>query len=332
MPAAWPGNGRALSEPGAVAMRFSVYQESRKGGRPVNQDRMGYLYTRRSLLMMVADGMGGHARGEVAAELTLQKIAALYQRYAKPMLPDPAAFFEEAIQAAHRELHRYRAENRLPEAPRTTLVVCLVQEGIATWAHVGDSRLYLLRAGQITHRTLDHSRVHQLVASGLIQPEDANDHPERNRIFNCIGAFVVPKVEVARKVALRAGDTLLLCTDGLWGGLSDRDIVEAFSRATVMRAVPLLMDNAMAAVGPEPDNCTAIALGWAGSESMDMVPPTDSPVSTLVIPDGSIASTVQMPQPGEAPAEEPLTEAQIDDAVAEIQRAIQSSGKLIQDK
>jgi protein phosphatase len=313
-------------------MRFSIYQESRRGGRAVNQDRMGYLYTRRSLLMMVADGMGGHARGEVAAELTLQKMAALYQREARPALADPGAFFEEAIQAAHRELHRYRAENRLPEAPRTTVIACVVQDGVATWAHVGDSRLYLLRAGEIAHRTLDHSRVHQLVASGLIRPEQANDHPERNRIFNCIGAFVVPKVELAKKVVLRAGDTLMLCSDGLWSGLSDRDIVEAFSQSTVMRAVPSLMDRAMQAGNPEPDNCTAIAMGWAGSESLDMIPPTESPVSTLVIPEGSIASTVQIPQPGESPAEAPLTDAQIDDAVAEIQRAIQRSGKLIQDR
>jgi protein phosphatase len=313
-------------------MRFSIYQESRRGGRPVNQDRMGYLYTRRSLLMMVADGMGGHVRGEIAAELTLQKIAALYQRGARPTLQDPASFFDDAIQAAHRELHRYRAENRLPEAPRTTIVACVVQDGVATWAHVGDSRLYLLRGGQITQRTLDHSRVHQLVASGLIPPEEANDHPERNRIFNCIGAFVLPKVEVASKVELRAGDTLLLCSDGLWSGLSDRDIVEAFGHATVMRAVPLLMDRAMGAGNPDPDNCTAIAMGWSGSESLDMIPPTESPVSTLVIPEGSIASTVQIPQPGEVPAEAPLTDAQIDDAVAEIQQAIQRSSRLIQGK
>lgn len=313
-------------------MRFSIYQESRRGGRLVNQDRMGYLYTRRSLLMMVADGMGGHARGEVAAELTLQKMAAIYQREARPMLPDPAAFFEQAVQAAHRELHRYRAENRLPEAPRTTLVACVVQEGVATWAHVGDSRLYLLREGRIVHRTFDHSRVHQLVASGLVRAEDANAHPERNRIHNCVGAFVVPKVEVASKVALRAGDTVLLCTDGLWAALKDREIVEALSQATVMRAVPLLIEKAMTEGGADADNCTAIAMSWAGSESLEMIPPTEALVSTLVIPEGSIASTVQMPQPGESPAEEPMTEAQIDDAVAEIQRAIQRSSKLIQSK
>jgi len=313
-------------------MRFSVYQESRKGGRLVNQDRMGYLYTRRSLLMMVADGMGGHARGEVAAETTLQTLATIFQRDARPMLPDPAAFLEQAIQAAHRDLHRYRAENRLPEAPRTTVVACVVQDGIATWAHVGDSRLYLVRGGRIAHRTFDHSRVHHLVVSGQIRPEDVKNHPERNRIHNCVGAFVTPKVEIAHKVALRAGDTLLLCSDGLWGALSEPDITDAFARLTVMRAVPELMDRAMADGGPEPDNCTAIAMSWAGAESMDMIPPSDSPVSTLVIPEGSIASTVQMPRPGEPSGDEPLTEEQIDDAVAEIQRAIQRSGKLIQNR
>lgn len=313
-------------------MRFSVYQESRKGGRLVNQDRMGYLYTRRSLLMMVADGMGGHARGEVAAESTLQTLATIFQRDARPSLADPAAFLEQSIQAAHRDLHRYRAENRLPEAPRTTVVACVVQDGIATWAHVGDSRLYLLRGGQIAQRTFDHSRVQNLVVSGLIRPEDVKDHPERNRIHNCIGAFVTPKVEIVRKVALHPGDTMLLCSDGLWGALSDTDITDAFGRLTVMRAVPELMDKAMAGGVPEPDNCTAIAMSWAGAESMDMIPPTDSPVSTLVIPEGAVASTVQMPGPGEPSTDEPLTEEQIDDAVAEIQRAIQRSGKLIQNR
>ncbi|HKO68946.1 MAG TPA: PP2C family serine/threonine-protein phosphatase, partial [Burkholderiaceae bacterium] len=144
-------------------MRFSVYQESKKGGRRINQDRMGYLYTRDSLLMLVADGMGGHARGEVASQLTLQTLASIYQRDAKPLLADPVRFLEDSVLAAHRELHRYRAEHSLPEAPRTTLVACIIQQGVAIWAHVGDSRLYMIRGGRILDRTIDHSRVHHLV-------------------------------------------------------------------------------------------------------------------------------------------------------------------------
>jgi protein phosphatase len=310
-------------------VRFSIYQESRKGGRRSNQDRMGYLYTRDSMLLVVADGMGGHARGEVAAQKTLQTMASIYQRDAKPMLADPARYLEECVMAAHRELHRYRAENNLPEAPRTTVVACVVQEGVATWAHVGDSRLYLLRGGRIVARTLDHSRVHHLVSSGLIQPEDAKDHPERNRIFNCIGAYIAPTVEMGRPTALRSGDTLLLCTDGLWGALTDRQIGDAFTSSTVMRAVPELMEFALAKAGDDADNCTAIAMTWAGSESMDMIPPTEEPVSTLLIPEGAVASTVQIPRHSEASGDEELTEDQIEDAVAEIQRAIKRSSKLV---
>jgi protein phosphatase len=309
-------------------VRFSVYQESKIGGRKVNQDRMGYLYTRDSLLMLVADGMGGHARGEVAAQITLQTMAAIYQRDAKPLLPDPARYLEESVLAAHRELHRYRAEHSLPEAPRTTIVACVVQEGLATWAHVGDSRLYLIRGGRVVQQTIDHSRVHHLVAAGLIRPEDAKDHPERNRIFNCIGAFVAPTVEVNRPIALRNGDTLLLCSDGLWGALNDRQIAEAFNRTTVMRAVPDLMDMALDAAGPEADNCTAVAMTWAGTESVEMVPPTEAPVSTLVMPEGAVASTIQIPRAGDPDAED-FTEEKIDEAVAEIQRAIQRASKLV---
>jgi protein phosphatase len=311
-------------------VRFSIYQDSKKGGRKVNQDRMGYLYTRDSLLMVVADGMGGHARGEIASELTLQTIAALFQRQAKPMLSDPAGFLEESILSSHRELHRYRAENSLPEAPRTTIVACVIQQGLALWAHCGDSRLYLIRGPRIVARTVDHSRVHHLVSSGLISDEDAKDHPERNRIYNCVGAYVAPTVELSHPMALHSGDVVLLCSDGLWGALQDRQIVDVFSDRTVMRAVPDLVAEALEAAGPDADNCTAVAMAWAGAEAVDMVPPSDAPVSTLAIPDGGVATTIQFQRPGDELGAE-LTDDQIDEAVGEIQRAIQRASKLIGD-
>jgi protein phosphatase len=309
-------------------VRFSIYQDSKKGGRKVNQDRMGYLYTRDSLLMVVADGMGGHARGEIASEITLQTVAAMFQRLAKPMLPDPARFLEDSISASHRELHRYRAENSLPEAPRTTVVACVIQQGLATWAHAGDSRLYLIRGPRIAARTVDHSRVHHLVSSGLISDEDAKDHPERNRIYNCVGAYVAPTVEIGHPTALHSGDVVMLCSDGLWGALHDRQIVDAFASKTVMRAVPDLVTEALEEAGSDADNCTAVAMAWAGAEAVDMVPPSDAPVSTLVIPDGAVATTIQFRRAGEDLGAE-LTDDQIDEAVSEIQRAIQRATKLI---
>jgi PPM family protein phosphatase len=309
-------------------VRFSIYQDSKKGGRKVNQDRMGYLYTRDSLLMVVADGMGGHARGEIASEVALQTIAAMFQGLAKPMLTDPGAFLEESISAAHMELHRYRAEHSLPEAPRTTVVACVIQQGLALWAHAGDSRLYLIRGPRIAARTVDHSRVHHLVSSGLISDEDAKDHPERNRIYNCLGAYVAPTVEISAPIALHSGDVVMLCSDGLWGALNDRQIIDVFARKTVMRAVPDLVTEALEAAGAEADNCTAVAMAWAGAEAVDMVPPTDAPVSTLVMPEGMVATTIQVRRPGEDLGAE-LTDDQIDEAVSEIQAAIQRATKLI---
>ncbi|HEX4596985.1 MAG TPA: serine/threonine-protein phosphatase, partial [Burkholderiaceae bacterium] len=259
-----------------------------------------------------------------------QTIAALFQRQAKPTLSDPAGFLEESILSAHRELHRYRAENSLPEAPRTTIVACVIQQGLAMWAHAGDSRLYLIRGPRIAARTVDHSRVHHLVSSGLISDEDAKDHPERNRIYNCVGAYVAPTVEISHPVALHSGDVVLLCSDGLWGALHDRQIIDVFSDRTVMRAVPDLVAEALQAAGPEADNCTAVAMAWAGAEAVDMVPPSDAPVSTLAIPDGGVATTIQFQRPGEELGAE-LTDDQIDEAVGEIQRAIQRASKLIGD-
>src|SRR3569832_1756433 len=129
-------------------MRFSVYQESNIGGRKSNQDRMGYCFTRDTLLLLLADGMGGHIQGEAAATIALQTISALFQQNANPYIKKPERFLEDAFFAAHREIHRYRAINNLPETPRTTIVTSLVQHGNATWAHCGDSRMYWGRGGR----------------------------------------------------------------------------------------------------------------------------------------------------------------------------------------
>ncbi|MFM7227039.1 MAG: PP2C family protein-serine/threonine phosphatase, partial [Betaproteobacteria bacterium] len=99
-------------------MRFAVYQDSHVGGRASNQDRMGYCFTREALLLLLADGMGGHQNGEVAAALSLQTMGALFREQATPSIDDPSAMLDELIYAAHQSLLRYRATHRLPETPR----------------------------------------------------------------------------------------------------------------------------------------------------------------------------------------------------------------------
>lgn len=243
-------------------MQFSIYQESRRGARRSNQDRIAYCYSKDALLMLVADGMGGHQHGEVAAQVAVQFITRAFRREAAPALPDPALFLRRAVSGAHDAIIGHAAERGLAEAPRTTCVACVVQAGSACWAHAGDSRLYHIRDGAILAQTKDHSRVQQLIDRGRIREEAFAAHPERNRIFNCLGSARPPQVELSEAVALRAGDILMLCSDGLWGPLSSKIISSAATKSGIMQAVPGLLDEAERRAGRECDNLSVVALGW----------------------------------------------------------------------
>ena len=154
-------------------MKFSVFQTSRKGGRQTNEDRMGYCYTRESALFVLADGMGGHPEGEVAAQLALQTVSALYQKEARPVVRDPGEFLSAALLAAHQQILRYATEKGMLDTPRTTLVAAILQGTGATWVHCGDSRLYLVRDVELQLRTRDHSYLEQQ-AAGVVKMDPLN--------------------------------------------------------------------------------------------------------------------------------------------------------------
>src|SRR5512140_2508740 len=147
-------------------MRFTIFQDSRLGDRKGNEDRVAYSYSRDVLLMVVADGMGGHDQGEVAAEIAVTEITRRFQQEARNKLKRPFDFLVSAIQSAHRAIVSHAVEHNLLECPRTTCVTCIVQGGFAYWAHAGDSRLYVMRAGELIAATQDHSRVQQLIDAG----------------------------------------------------------------------------------------------------------------------------------------------------------------------
>lgn len=134
------------------------------------------------------------------------------------------------MQDAHLEISRISEARGFDESPRTTLVACVVQDGIAYWAHAGDARLYLLRDGRIHSRTRDHTRVGQLVEQGLLDPDKARDHPDRSKVFSCLGGSLAPQIDYSHKIALMPGDTLALCTDGLSGPLSDTTLIDTLTR------------------------------------------------------------------------------------------------------
>lgn len=299
-------------------MKFSVFQASRKGGRKKNEDRMGYCYTRASGIFILADGMGGHPLGEVAAQLALQVMSAMFQREAKPELPDVAAFLEAALLAAHRQILRYAITKGLADSPRTTLVAAVVQAGLVTWIHCGDSRLYLVRQGELLARTRDHSYLEQQRAIAVSGSAPARIN--RNVLFTCLGSPTKPLFDLSTQTALQQGDRLLLCSDGLWGSLSDDEIVHHLGHKAVGAAVPDLVVKALHTAGERSDNVTVIALEW---ETPDGPESGHDRISTDTISDGDFSSTVQS---GELdPALVDLDDAAIERSIAEINAAIRRS-------
>lgn len=301
-------------------MRFSIYQDSLIGERQVNQDRMGYCFTRESLLMLVADGMGGHLHGEIAAQMALQAAAAMFQAQARPLLADPAVFLDVALRRGHREILNFQRANRLPDAPRTTIVACVVQQGQAWWAHAGDSRFYWLREGAVLTRTRDHSKVQNLVDLGLLAPEEADGHPERNKVLNCLGSPFEPTIEMGGPQALVPGDTLLLCSDGVWGPLTDAGLVATLGADSALVGVPMLVRRAVEAGGALADNATALAMTWEGEED------TGRGLSSALVPDGAITTTISVGPPDGAAAPDAISEDEIERTIREIRDAIARTG------
>jgi PPM family protein phosphatase len=309
-------------------MQFSVYQESRIGARRMNQDRMGYIFTRDSLLLLLADGMGGHIRGEMAATIAMQTIGTMFQQNAAPIIKRPERFLEDCFFAAHREIHRYTELEKLPETPRTTIVACLIQHGEATWAHCGDSRLYWMRKGQILARTQDHSRIATLIAQGKLDPAQRDTHPERHKLFNCLGATNAPIVETSRTVALMPGDVLMMCSDGLWSVLPDHILAKKFVDNTIVRAVPELLNKAISVAGINSDNATALALMWLGKSNLS----DDTTISTNTLQIGEVTSMIQTePSDGPVPGTT-VDDNEIEKAIEEIRNAIHQSNRVTSSK
>lgn len=260
--------------------------QTRTGGRHSNQDRLGFACTDESMLLVVCDGMGGHANGEVAAQYVVDCFDKSFHRHAAPSLDSPARFLAATVRAAADGLHRLAAERRYPETPSTTCVAAVIQNGAAWWINVGDSRLYLVRNGAVAARTRDHSYVQILIEEGLITEQEAAWHPERNKIYNCIGQRAPVQIDLTESVPLSSGDVLLLCSDGLWGNVPERALTQAITRYGLAAALPMLMDMAQGFGGEHCDNLSALGYThWAPNPPHGARTPGDKPVTDRDIAD-----------------------------------------------
>lgn len=243
-------------------MRYQYALTNRLGNRASNQDRCTIQHGEDRALLVVADGMGGHARGDLAAQAVVDTLARLFREQEGP-IPDPRAFLARALTRAHEQVVRVGQAQQPPIEPRTTCVACLVQGRSAWWAHVGDSRLYLLREGRTLVRTRDHAYVEELLQRGEITEVEARHHPMRNSVSQCLGgSSSLPEASYGEIGELHRNDCLLLCSDGLWAALPGNLLETLYDKPDLVRALEKLAEDAERASYPRSDNISAVALRW----------------------------------------------------------------------
>jgi PPM family protein phosphatase len=207
--------------------------------------------THHRLLAVVADGMGGHNAGEVASALAIEVMEAAFPK----LLTHPAQRLQQAMTAANERIYTESDQNAERNGMGTTCTALLVQDNQAYSAHVGDSRLYLLRNGEMYLVTEDHSQVFEMVKAGVLTLHEARHHPDKNVITRALGRQ--PHVEVAiwpQPMPVQAGDAFLLCSDGLCDVLEDEEINSVASAHTAADACEELVRLAKSRNAP--DNIT----------------------------------------------------------------------------
>lgn len=306
-------------------MKFTIFQNSRQGPRPYNQDRLAYSYSKDALLLVVADGMGGHKHGEIAAQLAVTTMTEAFQRLAVPMLSSPAKFLIEHIQQVHDMIDQLTQEREMLESPRTTIVAAVVQRGVLYCAHVGDSRLYHFRDGHLLYRTEDHSIVQSLYNKGMIEKGDMSTHPYRHKVYSCLGGDTPPKIDLSDRHELAEGDTILLCTDGVWGAMADDQMRRILNNPSISDSVTELLNKAEMVSQEQGDNMSAIGLQWGDKLSSSLA------VSTVTMAMG-LTTTIMNPVTNPNYEHDPngefshdLTADEIENTIAEIQEALRKT-------
>jgi protein phosphatase len=232
-------NSDAGARAGAAYEMVASVQTDKGCVREINEDSGKFVLpsdaeqlSKRGALLIVADGMGGHSAGEVASGMAVELIPGLY--YGSE--GDPHDALREAVAEANRRIHAASLEDESKRGMGTTCTALALLDGQAFAAHVGDSRLYMLRDGKVYQLTEDHSAVMEMVKMGLITKDEARNHEDKNVILRALGT--VPEVEVSTLApfTVRVGDQYLLCSDGLYDLVADEEIEHELSRAEDIHA------------------------------------------------------------------------------------------------
>lgn len=236
-------------------MRYRYAISTEKGTRDYNQDRAACLEGSDSVLLILGDGLGGYVGGEDAADILVDTASRAFLKIRTPVIEEPSLFLALILQHAHRAINRHAKNSSKEIDPRTTAVLCLIQNGYAYWAHAGDSRLYLFRNGSQLTRTLDHTGSDQAKGGG-------RGIPLKTGLYNCIGGPSRPSITLGPEIALQYGDRLLLCSDGVWQGMAVDEVSDYLHEDDLEEATDNMLE---AIVNRHPDVCdnvTAVVLSW----------------------------------------------------------------------
>jgi len=209
-------------------------------------------FERKGRLAIIADGMGGHEGGQEASRLAVQTVREVYEN---DLRDDTQIALVDSFAAAHHRIRDYAEQHPLFQGMGTTCTAFVLRGRQLYFAHIGDSRLYLLRDARILRLTRDHSYVGRLVESGLVRAEDAERHPQRHILTAALGSGSEAAVDSAEHgIPVQDGDDLLLCTDGLWGVVTDAELESAVRGKSPAESCAVLVKLARQRGGP--DNIT----------------------------------------------------------------------------
>jgi serine/threonine protein phosphatase PrpC len=239
-----------------MALTIETISAQHIGDRGEQQDRVAiYPHSthKGALLAVLADGMGGHTGGSLAAEQVLFKARHAFEA-SPPNAENVRATLAAAINDAHDGIKLAALTSE--QDPHSTACVLILQPGRADWAYCGDSRIYHFRKGEKISRTFDHSYVMDLVRQGLISEEDAEKHPNKNILLSCLGDEPPPRIDYGETAPLQDGDAFLLCSDGLWAYFTDEVLGKVLNEFPLRQAAEILINTARDRAAGRGDNCS----------------------------------------------------------------------------
>ncbi len=275
----------------APASQIDTARASQRGDRKINQDRCEVFEHEGTIVLVLADGMGGHPKGEIAAQMFVDSAYHLLKNSDATSF-NTNDFIYRVMKVAHKNIRQFGMQKRPPIYPRSTGVIVVIRNGMMQWSHLGDSRTYLFREGQAHRRSLDHTRVELMRLKGDIEDSDSQSEASgRSGVSKCLGGKkTLPDIEITPPMPLHHGDVLLLCTDGIWSQLKEAQLQALIlsENGSLSERTSNLVDEAVKAGYPNSDNATALALCWhaniRGTESppeKDNIPEIDSAMDHL---------------------------------------------------